>query len=167
MGIVISIVLLLIILFLIYLVYMLYFKEYVDVSNVFRTLEKTLDTRDLFLMKIIGEMKNKRIKGETVKLISKRIKSRKSGYNEKIRIDIELNHQLKETYKEINTLIKNPVIKESFLKIIALEKKLKLQREEYNKVVEKYNRNIIHHKKVCMLLIRMKPLDTYKSSASE
>ena len=75
---------------------------------------------------------------------------------------MELNKKLKETYKEINNLTNNPVIKESFLKIIALEKKLKLQREEYNKAVEKYNRNIIHHKTVCMLLIRMKPLDTYK-----
>lgn len=167
MEVFISILVVLLIVFLVYLGYMLYFKEYVDVCRVFNVLEKTLDTRDLLLMKIIGEVKNKRIKGDTIKIISKRIKSKKSGYNEKIRIDVELNKQLKETYKEINTLIKNPVVKESFLKIVALEKKLKLQREEYNKVVEKYNRNIIHHKTVCMMFIRMKPLDTYKTSAKE
>lgn len=157
----------LVVLFLIYLGYMLYFKEYVDVCRVFDVLEKTLDTRDLLLVKIIDEIKNRRIKENTVKLINKRIKARKSGYNEKIRIDIELNQQLKETYQEINQLTKNPIVKESFLKIITLEKKLKFQREEYNKVVEKYNRNIIHHKTVCMTIIRMRPLDTYKSSGKE
>lgn len=157
----------LVVLFLIYLGYMLYFKEYVDVCRVFDVLEKTLDTRDLLLVKIIDEIKNRRIKENTVKLINKRIKARKSSYNEKIRIDIELNQQLKETYQEINQLTKNPIVKESFLKIITLEKKLKFQREEYNKVVEKYNRNIIHHKTVCMTIIRMRPLDTYKSSGKE
>lgn len=161
------IVLLLVVIFFIYLGYMLYFKEYVDVCKIFNTLEKTLNTRDLLLTQIIGELKNKRIKGETLKLISKRIKSKKSGYNQKIRIDVELNKKLKETYKEINNLTNNPVVKESFLKIIALEKKLKLQREEYNKAVEKYNRNIIHHKTVCMLFIRMKPLDTYKTPVTD
>lgn len=161
------IVLFLVVIFLIYLGYMLYFKEYVDVCKIFSTLEKTLNTRDLLLTQIIGELKNKRIKGETLKLISKRIKSKKSGYNEKIRIDVELNKKLKETYKEMNALTNNPVIKETFLKIIALEKKLKIQREEYNMAVEKYNRNIIHHKAVCMLFIRMKPLDTYKSPVGD
>lgn len=167
MEIFISILVTLLIIFLIYLGYMLYFKEYVDVCRVFNVLEKTLDTRDLLLMKILGEIKNKRIKVKTIELISKRIKARKSGFNEKIRIDVELNQQLKETYKELNMLIKNPLVKEGFLKIVTLEKKLRLQREEYSAMVEMYNRNIIHHRKVCMMLIRMKPLDTYKSSARE
>lgn len=161
------IILFLVVVFLIYLGYMLYFKEYVDVCKVFNTLEKTLDTRDLALMKILGELKNKRIKGETTKLISKRINSKKSGYNEKIKIDVELNKKLKETYNEINNIINNPVIKETFTRIITLEKKLKVQREEYNLFVEKYNRNIIHHKKICILLLRMKPLDTYGSPVGE
>lgn len=167
MEIFISILVTLLIIFLIYLGYMLYFKEYVDVCRVFNVLEKTLDTRDLLLMKILGEIKNKRIKVSTIELISKRIKARKSGFNEKIRIDVELNQQLKETYKELNNLIKNPLVKEGFLKIVTLEKKLRIQREEYSTMVDLYNRNIIHHKKVCMRLIRMKPLDTYKSSAQE
>ncbi len=157
----------LVVVFLVYLGYMLYFKEYVDVCRMFDLLEKTLDTRDLLITKIIDEIKNKRIKESTVKLINKRVKARKSGFNEKIKIDVELNKCLKETYQELNKLIKNPVVKETFLRIITLEKKLKLQREEYNKLVEKYNRNIIHHKTVCMTIIRMRPLDTYKSSGKD
>lgn len=149
-------------LFLFYLGYMLYFKEYVDVCKAFTMLEKMLNQRDLLLIKVLDEIKNKRLKTETINLIGKRVKARKSGYNEKVKIDVELNKKLKETYTEIDKLTSNLVIKEVFLKIVVLEKKLKVLREEYNDFVEKYNRNIIHHRKICILFLRMKPLDTYK-----
>lgn len=160
-----GIVIFIIIVILIYLAYMLYFKEYVDVCKIFRTLEKTLDTRDLLVMQSIAEIKNKKIKGETTKYIDKRMKIKKSGFNEKIRADVDLNKKLKETYKELNNYMQNPVIRSTFLRIVVLEKKLKVIREEYNIAVEKYNLNMIHHKAICMGIIRMKPLDTYKSSA--
>ena len=154
-------IILIMIVILIALIYMLYFKEYKDVMGNFQTLIKVLETRDLLLMRILPEVKDKKIKEETARLVEQRMNCKKAGCNNLIKSDVELNKQLKVTYKEIDKL-KNALVREEFKRIITLEKKLKVIRREYNKSVDKYNKNLIAHKKMCIKYLRMKPLDTYK-----
>lgn len=144
-----------------FFIYMLYFKEYKEVMANFETLVKVLETRDLLLMRILPEIKDKKIKEETARLVEQRMLCKKGGCNNLIKSDVELNKQLKITYSEIDKL-KNALVREEFKRIVSLEKKLKVIRREYNNSVEKYNKNLIHHKKVCIKYLRMKPLDTYK-----
>ena len=154
-------IILLIVSVIIFLIYMLYFKEYKDVMANFRTLVKVLETRDLLLMRILPEIKENHIKEETTRLVEQRMQCKNGGCNSLIKSDVELNKQLITTYKEIDK-IKNALVREEFKRIISLEKKLKVIRREYNKSVEKYNKNLIIHKKMCINYLRMKPLDTYK-----
>ena len=90
------------------------------------------------------------------------MKNKEIPYNDKIVLYIELNRELKDFYSLVNSKIDNPIVKATFTNIIELEKKLKKIRKEYNFAVEKYNMNLVMHKFICMRLIRMKPLDTYK-----
>lgn len=152
---------LLIICAIVFLIYMLYFKEYKDVMGNFQTLVKVLETRDLLLMRILPEVSDKKIKEETARLVDQRMQCKNAGCNNLIKSDVELNKQLTITYKEIDKL-KNALVREEFKRIISLEKKLKVIRREYNNAVEKYNKNLIAHKKMCIKYLRMKPLDTYK-----
>lgn len=145
----------------IFLFYLLYFKEYKEVMGNFETLVKVLETRDLLLMRILPEVKNKKIQEETTRLVQQRMDCKNGGCNAFIKSDVELNKQLKKTYPEIDN-IKNTLVREEFKSIIVLEKKLKIIRRKYNEAVEKYNQNLIHHKKMCIKYLRMKPLDTYK-----
>lgn len=154
-------VILLVIIAIIFLIYMLYFKEYKEVMGNFQTLVKVLETRDLLLMRILPELSDKKIKEETARLVDQRMQCKNAGCNNLIRSDVELNKQLTQTYKEIDKL-KNALVREEFKRIISLEKKLKVIRREYNNSVEKYNKNLIAHKKMCIKYLRMKPLDTYK-----
>lgn len=154
-------IILVIIVGLIFLGYLLYFKEYSDVMGNFQTLVKVLETRDLLLMRILPEVRNKKIVEETTKLVEQRMNCKNAGCNNLIKSDVELNKQLTITYKEIDKL-KNALVREEFKRIISLEKKLKVIRREYNKAVDKYNKNLIAHKKMCIKYLRMKPLDTYK-----
>ena len=154
-------IILLIVVAIVFLIYMLYFKEYKEVMGNFQTLVKVLETRDLLLMRILPELKDKKIKEETARLVEQRMNCKNSGCNNLIKSDVELNKQLTITYKEIDKL-KNALVREEFKRIISLEKKLKVIRREYNNAVDKYNKNLIVHKKMCIKYLRMKPLDTYK-----
>lgn len=147
----------------IFLCYLLYFKEYKDVMANFETLVKVLETRDLLLMRILPEIKDKKIKEDTVRLVEQRMRCKEGGCNALIKSDVELNKQLTITYQELDKL-KNALVREEFKRIVSLEKKLKIIRREYNESVEKYNKNLVHHKKMCIKYLRMKPLDTYKIS---
>ncbi len=152
---------LLIICAIVFLIYMLYFKEYKEVMANFQTLVKVLETRDLLLMRILPEVSDRKIKEETARLVEERMRCKNAGCNNLIKSDVELNKQLTITYKEIDKL-KNALVREEFKRIVSLEKKLKVIRREYNNAVEKYNKNLIVHKKMCIKYLRMKPLDTYK-----
>lgn len=145
----------------VFLLYMLYFKEYKDVMANFETLIKVLETRDLLLMRVLPEIKDKKIKEETARLVEERMKCKTGGCDNLIKSDVELNKQLKITYEELEK-IKNAIVREEFRRIVSLEKKLKVIRREYNNAVEKYNQNLINHKKMCIKYLRMKPLNTYK-----
>ena len=112
-------------------------------------------------MRILPEIKDRKIKEETARLVEQRMECKNAGCNNLIKSDVELNRQLAITYKEIDK-IKNVLVREEFKKIVSLEKKLKVIRREYNKSVDKYNKNLIAHKKMCIKYLRMKPLDTYE-----
>lgn len=159
-------IILLIIIFVVFIFYMLYFKEYNNVMGNFQTLVKVLETRDLLLMRILPEIKDKKIKAETTRLVEARMKNKNNGCNALIKSDVELNKVLPKTYEIINK-IDNAVVKEEFRRIISLEKKLKIIRREYNEAVNKYNDNLVYHKKMCIKYLRMKPLDNYKIPAEE
>ena len=79
-----------------------------------------------------------------------------------MKADVELSNSLKDFYPKISKVLNNDLSKEIFKRIIELEKQAKKIRISYNNAVERYNNNLILHKKVCMRIIHMKPLDTYK-----
>ncbi|MBQ9267523.1 MAG: hypothetical protein IJ217_04520 [Clostridia bacterium] len=141
--------------------YFVYLKDYAEVNRVFSSLEKTLDARDLLVMKLVPEIKDKKMQAKVVKLIEERMNHKNIPYNDKIALDIALNKELKEFYAAVNEKADNPVIKATFAKAVEFEKVLKKIRNEYNLAVTKYNTNLVMHKFVCMRIIRMKPLDTY------
>jgi hypothetical protein len=150
---------------LIYLIiYKLFFSNYIETKNIFNLLEKTLNTRNLLILKILPEIKYDADKEEIVSLI-KGINEDSGGYTNKMYLDIKLNKLLKNLYEEINNM-DNKVIKDIFGSIIELEKKLKIIRNEYNMAVNKYNENLVKHKYICMRVIKMKPLDTYNANKS-
>lgn len=147
--------------------YYVIFKDYIDVKKVFNTLEKTLNTRDLLVMKLLPEIKDKNLQANIASLIEERTKNRNISYNDKINIDIKLNKELKIFYDIINKKLDNQVIKATFKNVIETEKILKKIRSEYNLVVEKYNMNLVMHKFLCIRIVRMKPLDTYGYTIQE
>jgi len=155
-----GLVLLLIVIF-IYYVYGTYFKEYFAVKKVYHTLQKVLDTRDVLLLKLSGEKVNKNEIAKVVMLIDERKKTKNAGYSIRMNADVKLNHELKSFYPKLVKVLDNPISKEIFKRIMDLEKQAKKVRIAYNTAVESYNNNLILHQKVCMRLIRMKPLDIY------
>ncbi len=156
-----SVILLLLIIFC-YYVYGMYFKEYFEVKKINNTLQKILDTRDLLLLKLTGEKVNKKEIAKVLMLIDKRKDTKNAGYTFKMQADVDLNKELKVFYEKLNKVLDNEVSKDTFRRIIELEKQAKKARISYNNAVERYNNNLILHKKVCMRIIKMKPLDTYK-----
>ena len=76
--------------------------------------------------------------------------------------DVELSNELKSFYKSLAKILDNDFSKELVSRIVELEKQARKTRISYNDAVERYNNNLILHKKVCMRFIHMKPLDTYK-----
>lgn len=156
-----SVILLLLIIFC-YYVYGMYFKEYFEVKKINNTLQKILDTRDLLLLKLTGEKVDKKEIAKVLMLIDKRKDTKNAGYTFKMQADVDLNKELKVFYKKLNKVLDNEVSKDTFRRIIELEKQAKKARISYNNAVERYNNNLILHKKVCMRIIKMKPLDTYK-----
>lgn len=152
---------LLIFIIFVYYVYGTYFKEYFEVRKVYNTLQNVLDTRDVLLLKLTGEKVKKKDIAKIVMLIDERKKTKNSGYSVRMNADVKLNHELKKFYPELAKSLDNPVSKEIFKRIVDLEKQAKKIRIAYNNAVDNYNNNLVLHKKVCMRLIRMKPLDTY------
>ncbi len=156
-----SIILLLIVIFC-YYIYGMYFKEYFEVKKINNTLQKILDTRDLLLLKLTGERVNKKDIAKVLMLIDKRKDTKNAGYTFKMQADVELNKELKSFYEKLSKVLDNDISKDTFKRVIELEKQAKKARISYNNAVERYNNNLILHKKVCMRIIHMKPLDTYK-----
>lgn len=146
---------------LIYYVYGTYLKEYFEVKKVYNTLQNVLDTRDVLLLKLTGEHVKKEEIAKVIMLIDEREKTKNAGYTIRMNADVNLNHELQVFYPELVKVLDNPVSKEIFQRLMDLEKQAKKVRIAYNSAVEKYNNNLILHKKVCMRFIRMKPLDTY------
>ena len=63
-------VVLLIVIGIVYLGYLLYFKEYKEVMANFQTLVKVLETRDLLLMRILPDIKDKKIDNIDMDILS-------------------------------------------------------------------------------------------------
>lgn len=152
----------LIIIILIFVIYQLYFRHYFKVKNIYETLRNFLDVRDSLVLKLIPEIKNDVVRENIIALIEERKENFKTSYNNSIKADAKLNSSLRVFYEEINKLEKNDVINSVFGKVIKLEKDLKNIRNEYSLKVEEYNNNLVKHKFVCLKIIKMKPLDTYK-----
>ncbi len=155
-------ILLVVVLFLI--IYNLYFKDYIEVKKSFNILNKTLDTRDLLVMKLVPELKSKSERADIVKLIELRMKNKKSSFNNQIKIDVELNEKLKNMYLKLEKNKENLMLQATLKNTLEIENTLKKLRTEYNLTVEKYNMNLVMHKFICMRIVRMKPLDTYGKS---
>ena len=157
----IGIILLFLIIFL-YYVYGMYFKEYFEVRKVYNTLQKILDTRDILLLKLTSEKVDRKDIANIVMYIDKRKNTKDSGYTIRMNADVELSNELRKFYPKLSQVINNELSKDVFKRVIELEKQAKKARIGFNNAVERYNNNLILHKKVCMKFIRMKPLDTYK-----
>lgn len=145
-----------------YYFYGTYLKEYFEVKKVYDTLQKILDTRDLLLLDLSHDKVDKKEFAKILSLIDKRKETRNSGYTVRMNADVELSNELKGFYKSLTKILDNDFSKELVSRIVELEKQAKKARISYNDAVERYNNNLILHKKVCMRFIHMKPLDTYK-----
>ena len=143
------------------LVYILLFKEYSEVMANFTTLLKVIETRDLLLMRVLPEIKNKKTKDDMSVLIATRMEAKKHGNDALIKADVDINKKLKPIYDEFNKS-KNPIVKEAFRNIVNLEKKLKVIRREYNNSVDKYNAKLVKKPKLYVKRLHMKPLNTYE-----
>ncbi len=156
----------LVLIFLIYIIYRLYFKEYFNVKRVFLSLKNHLNTRDALVLKMVPEIKDKKNSKNVVGLIEERRINFDSSYNNAIKSDVKLNSELKNFYNIVNSQKLNELTKEIFFNILDIEKDLKNIRNKYNASVEMYNENLVKHKFMCLKIIRMKPLDTYKNKNS-
>ncbi len=145
------------------LVHTLVFKEYSEVMANFDTLVKVIETRDLLLMRVLPEIKNKRIKEDMTKFISARMNAKKTGNDDLVKADVDINKRLKPIYDELSKS-QNPIVKEEFKKIVNLEKKLKTIRREYSESVDRYNEKLSKKPKLYIQKLHMKPLNTYKFS---
>ncbi len=145
-----------------YVIYMLYFKDYWHVRRIFLSLRKFLNMRDTFVLKIVPEIKDKKLSEKIVTFIEERKLNFNSSYNNAIKSDVKLNSELKNFYQVLSDTKLNELTKQIFEKTLEMEKELKNMRNAYNQAVEKYNENLIKHKFITLKIIRMKPLDTYK-----
>ena len=150
------------IIILIFIIYELYFKEYFHVKKIFWSLKKFLSTRDTLILKIIPDVKDKKASKKIINLIEERRINFNSSYNNAIKSDVKLNSELINFYKKIDEERPNEVVLQVFAKIMGMEKDLKNIRNKYTLALEKYNESLIKHKFMCLKIIRMKPLDTYK-----
>ena len=157
-------ILLITIFLLLYVIYKLYFNKYHKVKRIFETLSNFLNVRDALVLKIISEINDKKVSEKIFNLINERKENFKTSYNNSIIADAKLNKELRNFYEILNKIKKNEIVNSAFAKIINIEKDLKNIRNEYNNAVEEYNQNLIKHKFICLKVIKMKPLDTYKKS---
>lgn len=152
------------ILLILYFVYHVFFQNYMEVRRVFRSLEKMVDSRDYFLLKLMPDLEKKIPEeklADVLALVEQRTKERKCGYTIKIRTDIKLNKAVKALYEAYLGIETNPVMDEVFKNIMQIELKLKRLRKEYNIKAEQFNLSLIDHKFINFQIIRYKPLDLY------
>ena len=138
----------------------LFFREYAIVMGNFETLIKVLETRDLLLMRLLPEIKNKKIKDDMSLLVSERMDAKRLGNDKLIETDVKINKKLNRIYTELNNS-QNPIVREELRRIVSLEKKLKVIRREYNKAVEVYNNKLTNHPKIMIKFWKMRPLNLY------
>lgn len=154
-----------ILIFLIILVYYVinvYLKEYIEVTKIYKTLRKLLGHRDMLLLKILPDIKNKKQKEKIINLINNRNKMYSISYDDAIISDVKLHNELKNVYIEIEKMQKNEIQSEIFKKLMIMEKQIKGARNKYSSAVEKYNLSLTIHPKVFIKILHMRPLDTYK-----
>lgn len=142
--------------------YIVYLREYVEVTRTYKSLRKLLESRDLLILKILPDVKNKKITKKILNLINERRIKSKVSYDDGIIADVALNSELKELYDEIDKMKKNEIQIEVFKHIVLLEKQLKLTRKRYSEAVTKYNLELTVHPKVLIKIMHMRPLELYK-----
>ena len=142
----------------------IYLKKYYQVRKVFKTLHHFLDVRDSLVVKLLPEVKGKKVAQDIIEGIDERKMNFSSSQNNAILSDIKLNTRLKKLYEEINHISKNEIINQLFANILSIEKDLKRIRKEYNLAVEEYNQSLVKHKVILLKVMKMKPLDTYQTT---
>lgn len=147
-----------------YYIINVYLKEYIEVTKIYKTLRKMLSYRDMLLLKILPDIKNKKQKENIMNLIDDRNKKSDISYDDAIIADVNLNNELKKIYIEIEKMQKNELQLEIFQKLMNMEKQIKGARNKYSSAVEKYNLSLTIHPKVFIKFLHMRPLDTYKKS---
>ena len=147
-----------------YYIINVYLKEYIEVTKIYKTLRKMLSYRDMLLLKILPDIKNKKQKENIMNLIDDRNKKSDISYDDSIIDDVNLNNELKKIYIELEKMQKNELQLEIFQKLMNMEKQIKGARNKYSSAVEKYNLSLTIHPKVFIKFLHMRPLDTYKKS---
>lgn len=140
-----------------------YLSEYIEVTKIYKVLRKLLETRDLILLKILNDINNKKLAEKVLNLVAEREVCFKISYDDAIKSDIVLHHELKAVYEEFDKLEKNELQKEIFRNIISLEKQIRNARKKYTEVVNKYNLSLTLHPKLYIKTLHMKPFDVYES----
>lgn len=146
-----------------YYVVNVYLREYIEVTKVYKSLRKVLTHRDMLLLKILPDLKNKKQKEKIINLIDDRDKKYNISYDDAIIADVKLHNELRSIYEEIDKMNKNELQLEMFKKLMMLEKQIKEIRKKYSNAVEKYNLSLTIHPKVFIKFLHMRPLDTYKN----
>ena len=146
-----------------YYVVNVYLREYIEVTKVYKALRKVLTHRDMLLLKILPDLKNKKQKEKIINLIDDRDKKYNISYVDAIIADVKLHNELRSIYEEIDKMNKNELQLEMFKKLMMLEKQIKEIRKKYSNAVEKYNLSLTIHPKVFIKFLHMRPLDTYKN----
>lgn len=147
-----------------YYIINVYLKEYIEVTKIYKTLRKMLSYRDMLLLKILPDIKNKKQKETIMNLIDDRNKKSNISYDDAIIADVNLNNELKKIYIEIEKMQKNELQLEIFQKLMNMENQIKGARNKYSSAVEKYNLSLTIHPKVFIKFLHMRPLDSYKKS---
>ena len=140
-----------------------YLREYIEVTKIYKALRKLLGHRDVMLLKILPDIKNKKQKEKIINLIDDRNKKYNISYDDAIIADVKLHNELKYIYSEIEKMKKNELQLEIFKKIMMLEKQIHDLRKKYSSAVEKYNLSLTIHPKFCIKFLHMRPLDIYKN----
>ena len=123
-------------------------------------LVKVLETRNLILMRILPEIKDKKAKKEITSYVEQMINYKRTNNDKVLELDVSINKKLDKIYSELNKS-KNPVVLEELKRVINFEKKLKIIRREYNKAVDEYNSKLIKHPKLMAKYLKMRPYNTY------
>ena len=143
-----------------FLIYLLVFREYSAMLRAYEMLVKVLEARNLILMRILPEIKDKKTKKEITAHIDEMISYKRTNNDKILELDVLINKKLDKVYSELNKS-KNPIVLEELKKAVNFEKKLKIIRREYNKAVEEYNAKLVKHPKLMAKFLKMRPYNTY------